>query len=1041
VFSADCHFQSKAPSDPIVRASTLDVLIQQSLFNSTRRTASIQLQSIKDTLSVAGVSDSVIKAIPNDPRTIQKWYNIDPVLSTYLSCPRCFHLHNLDPGIRNCSKCMAELWKTTVIGGKTITVPIRKYEHQKMEHWLGRLLSRKGVEEIIDNYRPNYAEKPWNSSDWVLDDIMNSIIVHKLLDEDGSRFFDSPQGEGRYIFAFAADGFNPFHLKEAHQTASSTGLWMVLLNFPPHLRYLPENVYLVGVIPGPRVPSVVRGQMTSTLKLVVDDLVKFRAGVKFSRTYKYRLGRLCKTACVVIVADALALRELTGFPSPNSQYPCTMCLLTLQHLQNLERETWPRRNLTDHILKATKWKNAENDVEQDKLFHTHYVRWSEFNRLDYFNIVLQSPADSFHTLYLNAVQHHCRAVWGIDLNKAGGDGRQYVNMDTDESSDSQTESDSSAQFKSRRKDGLMEDIIPHVVTSCRSTFEDVSINAQQYLYDWHHTPVQTPLPTASAGPPLPSQTDRQPRRDKYSSLDSFHPNITDKRNYLKLIKAAYQYTYFPGTITKKEVEDSANVLTLRLLLKDCGLSGYEQQLKKAEYVDLLLTWVLFQTSLCLSRSLTTSLTTGYRQSSRNSGRVRETVILGLDVMSEIYKDMGRTLLPSWISPAPNDWGTPRRGKLSSDEWRVIAVVHLPVTLIRIWGVDAGSRKLEMLENYMYMVSAIRLASMRAFQFAHITRYNAAVKNYLSSLQRLYGSDTLSMMKPHHHAMMHMGESMFFFGPNHARNTSWSERYIYLMQGQNMNNKFGTLEGTMMRSCSRMGNLHALLNEDPESQKIMARTLEGLDRLYREDNRGTRTANLIDPNNVEVLDNAQPFLLSDNDLQGVAQRLDSIYSSNRYYPAWHRLDRQAGRIMDMSLRGVRFSVHSRHRGNSHAICEWAGAGRPVQIEEMFAYTHMNSSGVKETRTFCKARPFLPLEDSELVKYKALDQLYRKWGYGGLVGNLDTLPSSCVILKTEDILSHWGKVTLDNGVYAVVPLSQVKSPALVSAIICCSLMNLF
>ncbi|KDQ50677.1 hypothetical protein JAAARDRAFT_101144, partial [Jaapia argillacea MUCL 33604] len=64
---------------------------------------------------------------------------------------------------------------------------------------------------------------------------------------------------------------------------------MACLNFPPHLWYLHENMYLVGVIPGPNKPSI--NQINHAINLIMDDLLEFwDPGVWFSRTAKYKLG-------------------------------------------------------------------------------------------------------------------------------------------------------------------------------------------------------------------------------------------------------------------------------------------------------------------------------------------------------------------------------------------------------------------------------------------------------------------------------------------------------------------------------------------------------------------------------------------------------------------------------------------------------------------------------------------------------------------------------------------------------------------------------
>jgi len=69
------------------------------------------------------------------------------------------------------------------------------------------------------------------------------------------------------------DSFNPYHIKEAKQTVLSTAIWLTLLNLPLHLQNCPENMFLAGVIPGPRKPSL--SNVNHTTKLLIDVLLKF----------------------------------------------------------------------------------------------------------------------------------------------------------------------------------------------------------------------------------------------------------------------------------------------------------------------------------------------------------------------------------------------------------------------------------------------------------------------------------------------------------------------------------------------------------------------------------------------------------------------------------------------------------------------------------------------------------------------------------------------------------------------------------------------
>ena len=115
-----------------------------------------------------------------------------------------------------------------------------------------------------------------------------------------------------------------------------------------------------------------------------------------------------------------------------------------------------------------------------------------------------------------------------------------------------------------------------------------------------------------------------------------------------------------------------------------------------------------------------------------SDRARR-VVLGEDVMNAVWADMKLTQLPSWISPAPPNWGTAKRGKLSADNWRVICTIHLLITLIQLWGREQG-RKQQLLQNFMDLVSAVRIANMRVSSKNQIDAYNTRSEEHTSELQ-------------------------------------------------------------------------------------------------------------------------------------------------------------------------------------------------------------------------------------------------------------------------------------------------------------------
>lgn len=149
--------------------------------------------------------------------------------------------------------------------------------------------------------------------------------------------------------------------------------------------------------------------------------------------------------------------------------------------------------------------------------------------------------------------------------------------------------------------------------------------------------------------------------------------------------------------------------------------------------------------------------------------------------------MRRTQLPSWISPAPPNWGTTQRGKLSADNWRVICTIHLPITLIQLWS-QGSDRMKDILSHFMDLISAVRIANMRITSPAQITAYDHYMGNYIRRIKELYPDQTL---KPTHHTALHISDMLGLFGPSHSHSGPHYERYINFLHRINTNLKIGT----------------------------------------------------------------------------------------------------------------------------------------------------------------------------------------------------------------------------------------------------------
>ncbi|KAI0833370.1 hypothetical protein BC628DRAFT_1308471, partial [Trametes gibbosa] len=109
--------------------------------------------------------------------------------------------------------------------------------------WVGRFLCRRGIEDAFISVETALRDDP------TMGDIWDAKIFKEFLGPDGRPFWDGSSTETRLVFGLAVDGFNPYQSKTAKQKVTSTAIYLICFNIPLHLRYLPENMYLVGVIP------------------------------------------------------------------------------------------------------------------------------------------------------------------------------------------------------------------------------------------------------------------------------------------------------------------------------------------------------------------------------------------------------------------------------------------------------------------------------------------------------------------------------------------------------------------------------------------------------------------------------------------------------------------------------------------------------------------------------------------------------------------------------------------------------------------------
>jgi hypothetical protein len=307
-----------------------------------------------------------------------------------------------------------------MIDGVTRSAPTRLYLYHDLKRWVGQLVCRPGMEEYLG--RDVLAEPPQPGT---FRDIWDAPALRSFVGHDGHLFMNRPGTEERLMFSLNMDGFNPFQNKVAGKKASMGAMYMVCLNLPPGLRYKVENMFLVGIIPGPHHPSL--DQINHILRPLVDDLNDFwQHGVYYRKTVLHPEGRLIRCALGPLVCDLPAARQMMGFASfKKTNHFCSYCQLTHEEIENFDYREWKPRCSEEYRQYAEEWRDANSEEDREVKFEANGVRWSELLRLTYWDPIKFTLLDSMHTVFLGDLRHHCRDVWGMDVKFSDGDGISF----------------------------------------------------------------------------------------------------------------------------------------------------------------------------------------------------------------------------------------------------------------------------------------------------------------------------------------------------------------------------------------------------------------------------------------------------------------------------------------------------------------------------------------------------------------------------------------------------------------------------------------
>ena len=364
----------------------------------------------------------LVSNFPRHTRTATSHFKLETKSVIRAACPRCHATHepayekNIPIYPRRCtarrhgSRCRELIVRPKKIANEKLMVPIIPYVAFDFKDWLANLLSREGYEETMDNVWTRLESEVVKMTD-----IFDGSVIRNLKGPDGQRHFrhaGNGQRDGHYLFSLSVDFFNPLRNLAAGKKISVGVISMACLNLPIEERYKPENIFVAGIIPGPKEVSV--DGVNGYIRHIVDALLEFWNGVRFTRTALYSAGRTIFCAVVVVICDLPAARKVGGFGSHNMEYFCSVCWCSkrLNTYKDFDIASWDHRTNEECRKHAEAYKSAASPSEARSIFDSTGIRWSELLRLPYYEPSRFLVVDSMHDLFLGLVKRHIQDILG-----------------------------------------------------------------------------------------------------------------------------------------------------------------------------------------------------------------------------------------------------------------------------------------------------------------------------------------------------------------------------------------------------------------------------------------------------------------------------------------------------------------------------------------------------------------------------------------------------------------------------------------------------
>ncbi|MBW0489595.1 hypothetical protein O181_029310 [Austropuccinia psidii MF-1] len=232
-------------------------------------------------------------------------------------------------------------------------------------------------------------------------------------------------------FSIYADWFNA-HGKST-RLASIGPIMLVCLNLPPSEILKPENVYVAGIIPGPKEPTAL--QFNYLLMPLIKELKELWQVYHLSPTSTGSSGSFIHVAILMAIVDVVEMRKLTGFISHSGKQFCNFCTIHKAQIEEIGPQFHYSCLYQNH--KSTIAKRVGASPPQIKAILSDYgAQHSILEYLAYWDAIRMVNLDIIHNLILGILKNHAAFKLYIPESKSKIYFRSHRKSNETNSSDS-----------------------------------------------------------------------------------------------------------------------------------------------------------------------------------------------------------------------------------------------------------------------------------------------------------------------------------------------------------------------------------------------------------------------------------------------------------------------------------------------------------------------------------------------------------------------------------------------------------------------------